>query len=74
MIGSHVVLGAGSTVLAGVSIGESAAVGAMSLVKEDVRPYTIVAGIPARVIGDRSRQHRTLADRLLASTPDAGSS
>jgi Serine acetyltransferase len=33
-----------------VSIGEGAIVGARSVVKDDVEPFTIVAGNPARVI------------------------
>jgi acetyltransferase-like isoleucine patch superfamily enzyme len=64
VVNAHVILGASTTVLAGVTLGESAAVGAMSLVKEDVAPFTIVAGVPARVIRERRRGHRALADRM----------
>ena len=64
VVNCHVILGAGTTVLAGVTLGESAAVGAMSLVKEDVAAFTIVAGVPARVIGERLHGHRALADRM----------
>lgn len=39
-------------VLPGVTIGEGSIVGARSVVREDVPPYTIVAGNPARVIRD----------------------
>ena len=51
VVNSHVILGAGTTVLVWVTLGESAAVGAMSLVKEDVAAFTIVAGVPARLCG-----------------------
>jgi galactoside O-acetyltransferase len=64
-IGPHAVLGAGSVILPGVTIGASAAVGALSLVREDVPPFAIVAGVPARVVGERTRGHRALAERLL---------
>jgi acetyltransferase-like isoleucine patch superfamily enzyme len=37
-------------VLPGVSIGEGSIVGARSVVTENVPPYTVVAGNPARVI------------------------
>lgn len=44
------VIGAGSIILPGVSIGEYAVVGAGSVVTKDVPPYTIAAGSPARAI------------------------
>ncbi len=43
-------LGLRSTILAGVTVGEYAIVAAGSVVTEDVAPYTMVAGVPARVI------------------------
>jgi acetyltransferase-like isoleucine patch superfamily enzyme len=44
-----------ATVLPGVTIGEGAVVAAHALVTDDVAPYSIVAGIPARKIGERPR-------------------
>ena len=44
-------IGAGATVLAGVTIGVGAVVAARALVVRDVAPRTIVAGVPARPIG-----------------------
>ena len=46
----NVWLGFDACVLPGVTIGEGAVVGAKSVVTQDVPPYTIVAGNPARVI------------------------
>lgn len=43
-------IGANATVLAGVTIGENAVVGAGSVVTTDVQARTVVAGNPARVI------------------------
>jgi acetyltransferase-like isoleucine patch superfamily enzyme len=52
-------IGSNATVVAGVTIGEGALVGAGAVVTKDVRPYAIVAGVPARVIGDtRERKHK----------------
>ena len=52
-IGSDAWLGARCVVLHGVTIGDGAIVGAGAVVTKDVAPYTIVAGVPARVIGER---------------------
>ena len=49
-------IGYRALVLPGVCIGEGAVVGAGSVVTRDVPPYAIVAGNPARVIGERPRQ------------------
>jgi acetyltransferase-like isoleucine patch superfamily enzyme len=43
-------IGSGSTILANVTIGENALVGAGSVVTKDVPANTIVAGNPARVL------------------------
>ena len=49
-IGRNVWIGFDCCVLPGVTIGESSVVGARSVVVEDVPPYTLVAGNPARHI------------------------
>lgn len=43
-------LGAGATILPGVTVGENAIVAAGAVVRHDVEPDTIVGGIPARYI------------------------
>jgi acetyltransferase-like isoleucine patch superfamily enzyme len=45
-------IGSNATIIAGVTIGESALVGAGAVVTKDVPDFAIVAGVPARVIGD----------------------
>jgi UDP-perosamine 4-acetyltransferase len=47
-VGHDVHIGAGATVIEGVEIGAGAIVGAGAVVVRDVRPETIVAGVPAR--------------------------
>lgn len=45
-------LGSNSTIVCGVTIGENALVGAGAVVTRDVPDHAIVAGVPARIIGD----------------------
>jgi acetyltransferase-like isoleucine patch superfamily enzyme len=45
-------IGSNATIICGVTIGEGALVGAGAVVNKDIPDYSIVAGVPARVIGD----------------------
>jgi acetyltransferase-like isoleucine patch superfamily enzyme len=49
-IGKNVWIGADACVLPGVTIGEGSVVGTRSVVTQDVPPYTIAAGNPARIV------------------------
>jgi len=51
-IGNNVFVGANALVLKGVTIGDNAVVGAGSVVTADVPPNSVVAGSPARVVGE----------------------
>ncbi len=55
IIGHHVWIGFRAVILPGVKIGDGAVVAASSVVTKDVDAYTIVAGNPARKIGERNR-------------------
>ncbi len=46
-------IGANVTVLPGVSIGKGTVVGAGAVVKENLPPYSIAVGVPAKVVGKR---------------------
>lgn len=54
-IGNNVWIGAGCRILKGVTIGEGSVIGAGSVVTRDIPPYSIVVGVPARVIKKRNK-------------------
>ena len=56
-------IGSNATILAGLIIGENALVGAGAVVTSDVPDYAIVAGVPARVVGDARNQKRKFTDQ-----------
>jgi len=56
IVGDRVWIGYGALVLPGVTIGEGAVVGAGAVVTKNVEAFSIVAGNPARKIGERNRE------------------
>lgn len=55
-IGDRVWIAFRAIILPGVKIGEGAVVAAGAVVTRDVEPFAIVAGSPARKVGDRERE------------------
>ncbi len=53
-------LGARSTILCGVTVGECSVVAAGSVVKEDVPAWSVVAGIPAKVVKQIKQESETV--------------
>jgi acetyltransferase-like isoleucine patch superfamily enzyme len=51
-VGTGASIGSNATIVPGVTIGEGALIGAGAVVTRDVPPFAIVAGVPARVVGD----------------------
>lgn len=49
-IGNNVWIGAGATVLAGVTIGDNSVIGAGAVVTRDIEPNSVAVGVPARII------------------------
>jgi len=54
-------IGSNATILAGITIGENALVGAGAVVTHDVPDYAIVAGVPSKIIGD-TRRHKEVIE------------
>jgi len=61
----HAMVGCGSVLLPGVTLGVGASVGALSLVKESVPEFAIAAGIPVRIIGNRERRVLELEKKFI---------
>lgn len=60
----HSMVGAHSVVLPGVTLGEGAVVGALSLVKQSLAPWGIYGGVPARLLRPRPDRPQRLAAEL----------
>jgi virginiamycin A acetyltransferase len=63
IVGNDVWIGMDATIMPGVTIGDGAIIGARSVVTNDVEPYTIVGGNPAKVI--RKRFDPQIIEKLL---------
>lgn len=64
-VGSDVLISANALVLAGVKVGNGAVIAAGAVVNNDVPPYAIVGGIPAKII--RYRFDQATIDALIKS-------
>ena len=61
-IGDNVWVGSGARILAGVTIGDGAVIGANSVVTRSVAPGAVVAGVPARWLRQRGSRLRAAGD------------
>jgi acetyltransferase-like isoleucine patch superfamily enzyme len=52
-IGDDCWIGAHVAIMPGVTVGRGAVIGANAVVTKDIAPYTVAAGVPARIIGER---------------------
>jgi len=64
VIGNDVWIGYEAVIFAGVTVGDGAIIGTRAVVTKDVPPYTIVGGIPAKVI--RKRYSPDIIEQLLS--------
>ena len=63
VIGNDVWIGAGAQIMAGVKVGDGAIVAAGAVVTEDVPPYAVVGGVPAKILKYRFDE-KTIAELL----------
>jgi UDP-2-acetamido-3-amino-2,3-dideoxy-glucuronate N-acetyltransferase len=70
-------LGANSTIICGVTIGEHVFIGAGALVNKNVKPYALMVGVPARQIGWISQYgekiHLPIKGKGIYTCPHTGS-
>ena len=67
IIENDVLVGANSVILEGVRVGKGSVVAAGSVVTKNVEPYTVVAGVPAKVIkkvDEKTKDKTKLLDEL----------
>jgi galactoside O-acetyltransferase len=64
----HVIIGSGSIILPGITIGHGSSVGALSLVSKSLAEWGVYAGQPARRVKSRSQELLALEHALLSSS------
>lgn len=63
----HAIVGAGSVILPGVTLGLGVSVGALTLVARDLERFGVYLGVPARKIGTRKQDLLQLEAKLRAT-------
>lgn len=71
-IGKHVIIGASTVIIGGCEIGEGCSVGSMSLVIKDLEEWNVCAGIPAKILKERSKTLLELEKKLIKDKPEFG--
>jgi len=69
-INRHTIIGSGSIILPGVSLGEGCSIGALSLVNHDLPEWSICAGIPANILKSRSKNLLNLEKKFIKEVVD----
>ena len=72
-IGDDVWIGANSLIRSGVTIGRGAVVAMGSVVVKDVEPYSVVGGVPVRLLSMRFDEDEiSIHEAMLSDTPKQG--
>jgi galactoside O-acetyltransferase len=70
ILGKHVIVGSGSVILPGVTIGEGSSVGALSLVTKSLDGWGVYIGAPAKRLKARKKDMLKLEEELLLEMGD----
>ena len=74
LIGDDCWLGARCIIMAGIEIGRGSIIASGAIVTKSVEPYSVIAGVPARVIRKRfpTEEGEQIHDAMLAEPPHGG--
>lgn len=64
LLEKHVIVGAGTIILPGVTLHEGAAIGALSLVQRSCKPNMIYSGNPIKSLCERSTQYKEIEKQI----------
>ena len=67
IIKKHVLIGSGAVILPGLTLNEGTAVGALSLINNSTKAFSIYQGVPAKMAAKRSRNILEVESRFLNS-------
>lgn len=65
VIGKHVIIGSATTIIGPCNVGEGCSIGAMTLVNNDLQPWGMYVGIPAKRLKDRKKGLLALEEEFL---------
>ncbi|MFT4781743.1 MAG: acetyltransferase-like isoleucine patch superfamily enzyme [Pseudohongiellaceae bacterium] len=72
-IGDDVWIGMRVTIMSGVNVGNGSIIAAGSIITKDVPPYSIVAGVPAKIIKKRfTEEQQRIHEKMLKKPPAKG--
>jgi serine O-acetyltransferase len=57
VIGNNVYIGPGARIIGNIIVGDNVIIGANAVVVKDVSPYSVVAGVPAKIIAYITEQN-----------------
>lgn len=60
VIGDNVYIATGAKVLGGITVGSHTIIGANAVLLQSVPSHSVVAGIPARIVGQTSKSYRAI--------------
>jgi galactoside O-acetyltransferase len=69
VLGRHVIIGSGTVILPGVTIGEGSSVGALSLVSKSLDGWGVYFGAPAKRLKARSKDLLEMEKELITEVP-----
>ncbi|AVJ55270.1 galactoside O-acetyltransferase [Idiomarina sp. OT37-5b] len=67
-VGRHSIIGSGSVILPGVTLGDGVAIGALSLVNKNCEDFKVYSGVPAKYLKERKKNLLKLERTFLSKS------